>query len=57
MKKDVISWKMGMVSDLNPEYLKACEEIEQNHIFTHIPESERVVEYEVRYDEDFYRKA
>ena len=55
-EKRRISWKMGMVSDLNPEYLKACEEIEQNHTFSHIPDLERVIEYEVRYDEEYIEK-
>lgn len=55
-EKRRISWKMGMVSDLNPEYLKACEEIEKNHTFSHIPDLERVIEYEVRYDEEYIEK-
>ena len=55
-EKRRISWKMGMVSDQNPDFLKACEEIEQNHTFVHVPEVERVIEYEVRYDEEFIER-
>ena len=55
-EKRRISWKMGMVSDQNPEYIKACNEIESNHIFDHIPDEERVMEYEVSYDEEFINK-
>lgn len=50
-EKRRLSWQMGMVSDLSPEYLEACAEIDKQHNFSHIPVEKRIVEFDINYDE------
>lgn len=50
-EKRRLSWQMGMVSDLSPEYLAACEEIDRQHDFSHIPDEKKIIEFDIEYDE------
>lgn len=50
-EKRRLSWQMGATSDLSPEYLEACLELDKQHDFSHIPIEKRVVEFDIEYDE------
>lgn len=50
-EKRRLSWQIGATSDLSPEFLEACAEIDKNHNFSQIPVADRISEYEVEYDE------
>ena len=50
-EKRRLSWQMGMVSDLSPEYLEACAEIDKQHNFSHIPVEKRIIEFDIEYDQ------
>lgn len=50
-EKRRLSWQMGAVSDLSPEYLEACAEIDRQHDFSHIPVEKRIIEFDIEYDE------
>lgn len=50
-EKRRLSWQMGVTSDLSPEYLEACLELDKQHDFSHIPIEKRVVEFDIEYDE------
>lgn len=50
-EKRRLSWQMGYIDDLNQEYLDACLEIDESHDFSHIPLEERIIEFNVLYDE------
>ena len=51
-EKRRLSWQIGCIDDMSPEYLEACEEIDKSHDFSHIPQSERIVEFEIERDEE-----
>jgi hypothetical protein len=51
-EKRRLNWKMGLIDSENPDYLEACEEIEKSHSFGHIPISERIVEFEIKRDDE-----
>lgn len=50
-EKKRLAWKMGLIdSDADPDYVKACEEIDRNGSFADIPLAERVHEKLVTHD-------
>jgi hypothetical protein len=51
-EKRRLNWKMGLIDSENPDYLEACAEIEKSHSFGHIPISERIVEFEIKRDDE-----
>lgn len=52
-EKRKLLYKMACVSDENPDYLAACEEIEKNMTFSDIPMNERIIEFHIqRSDKD-----
>lgn len=50
-EKRRLSWQMGATSDLSPEYLEACAELDKQHDFSHMPIEKRVIEFDIKYDE------
>lgn len=50
-EKRKLFYKMNVASMENPEYLKACEELEHEMRFTDIPKQERVIEFSFPRDE------
>lgn len=50
-EKRKLMYRMGVASDLNPDYLEACAEIDKNMRFGDIPIEERVIEFEVPRDD------
>lgn len=46
------AWKMGLLDDVSPEYLEACEQIDKTHRFSQIPDELRVKSFEIKRDED-----
>lgn len=50
-EKRRLSWQMGANSDLSPESLKAFADIDKQHDFSHIPVEERIIEFDIEYDE------
>jgi len=51
-EKRRLSWQMGCIDDMSPEYLEACAEIDKSHDFSHIPMEERIVEFDIERDEE-----
>lgn len=51
-EKRRLSWQMGCIDGMNPEYLEACAEIDKSHDFSHITMDERIVEFEIERDEE-----
>jgi len=45
------AWKIGATTDISPEFLELCEQIDKNHTFSHIPKELRVKEFFVERDE------
>lgn len=45
------AWKMGIIDDVNQDYLNACAEIDRNHRFSQIPDEERVKSFRIERDE------
>ncbi len=55
-EKRKLLWKMGVLTDQDPDYLEACIEIEKAMLFSDIPINERVYEIDIaRNDEDIER--
>lgn len=51
-EKRKLSWKMGGIdSEMNPDYVKACEEIDLLSIYDDIPLAERLNEIKVPFDQ------
>jgi hypothetical protein len=50
-EKRKLIWKMGVVSEENELYIKACEDLEQSMIFDDIPMSERLIEFHFERDD------
>lgn len=50
-EKKRLSWKMGLIDDIDETYLAACAEIDKSHDFSHIPKKDRVVEFEILRDD------
>lgn len=51
-EKRRLMWKMGVATELDPDYLQACEELERLLTYSDIPISERVIEFEVQRDNE-----
>ena len=51
-EKRKLSWDMGNVTDLNENILEAYIQIEKNHNFSVMPMNERVIEFDIDYDEE-----
>jgi len=45
------AWNIGATTDLSPEYLELCAEIDKQHNFDHIPKERRVRSFEIKRDE------
>jgi len=55
-EKRKLMYRMNVATDENPEYLKACEELERSMTFDDIPLTTRLIEFEVkRNDEDILK--
>lgn len=55
-EKRRLLWKMGVVTDENPDFIEACKELEHAMTFDDIPRHERVIEFEIeRNDADIYK--
>lgn len=55
-EKRKLMYKMNVATDENPEYLKACEELEHSMTFDDIPLTTRLIEFEIkRNDEDILK--
>jgi len=50
-EKRKLSWKMGLIDDANPDFQKACEDIDRLSIYDDIPLNERVYTIQVERDE------
>lgn len=50
-EKRRLSWQMGVIDDMNQDYLDACAELDKSHNFSHIPIEDRIIEFEIEYDE------
>jgi len=55
-EKKALLWKMNVISELSPEYLKACEELERLMVFEDIDYRERVIVQPVQRDEELIQK-
>jgi hypothetical protein len=51
-EKKRLLWKMGVTSDQNPEYIKACDEIEKAMRFEDVPMRERLILINIERDHD-----
>ena len=50
-EKRKLAWEMGLIDDIDEDYIKACEEIDRSHNFDHIPVNERIVEFDIKRDD------
>lgn len=50
--KNSLAYKIGTKNPDNEIYRKACEELERNSNYDHIPIEQRIIEFDVKYDED-----
>lgn len=59
-KKNLL-YKMNVISEISPEYVRAAQQLENNMVFDDIPVSERVLKFKVDRDEEMiaeiYRKV
>lgn len=44
-------WKMGVISEEDKSYVEACDELDKLHRYSDIPLSERILVYDVEYNE------
>lgn len=51
-EKRKLLWKMGVTTDLNPDYQAACVEIDKNMRFTDIPMKDRICEFIINRDDE-----
>lgn len=51
-EKRKLSWDMGNVTDINENILEAYVQIEKNHDFSVMPMNERVIEFDIDFDEE-----
>jgi hypothetical protein len=54
--KRKLMYKMNVVTTEDPEYIKACEELEKNMIYSDIPLANRVIEFTIERNEDDINK-
>jgi len=50
-EKRRMAWKMGLIDDINQDYIDACAEIDKAHVFNQFPKEMRVKEFFVDRDE------
>lgn len=51
-EKRRLAWKMGLIDpESNAKYLEKAKQIEKNMTFTDIPESDRVIKFQIEYNE------
>ena len=50
-EKRKLSWEMYATSDLSPEFLEACEDVDRNHDLSRVPVEKRIIEFDIEYDE------
>lgn len=50
-EKRRMAWKMGLIDDVNQDYIDACAEIDKAHTFSQFPKEMRVKEFFVDRDE------
>lgn len=55
-EKRKLMFRMGVATDENKDYLKACKEIERNMTFDDIPMSDRVHEFEIKRDDEAIKR-
>ena len=55
-EKKGLLWKMNVISELSPEYLKACAELEKLMIFEDIDYRERIIRQPVQRDDELIQK-
>ena len=51
-EKRKLSWDMGNVTDIDENILEAYVQIEKNHDFSVMPMNERVIEFDIDFDEE-----
>ncbi|MFD2921985.1 YqaJ viral recombinase family protein [Terrimonas rubra] len=51
-EKRKLMWKMGVATDMDPDYMQACEELERLLTYPDIPMNERVIEFDVFRDDE-----
>lgn len=51
-EKRRLAWKMGLIDDINQDYLDACLDIDKNHTFGQFPKEMRIKEFTIERDED-----
>jgi hypothetical protein len=47
-----LAWKMGVIDDVNQDYIDACQELREQMTFNQIPIEERIVEFEIKRNEE-----
>lgn len=55
-EKRRLAWKMGLIDDVDQDYVNACAEIEKNSIYDDIPMSERVRSFVIYRDDEAIEK-
>lgn len=56
-EKKKLFYKMCVATELNPDYVAACSELERNMIFDDIPEEERRIKFEIDKDKEAIERA
>lgn len=51
-EKRKLQWKMAVIDDLNPDYVKACELMDARMKYDNIPLEERVIRIEIKRNEE-----
>lgn len=51
-EKRKLYYQMGIIDDSDKDFVLACEELERNHTFDNIPMNERVIIWEIPFDQD-----
>ena len=47
-----LAWKMGVLDDMNQDYIDACQELRKSMTFNQIPIEERIVTFEIAKNEE-----
>lgn len=56
--KRKLQWNMGVIDpDINPEYLRLCEQIEKNMTFGDIPKEKRYIEFKLKREDKKIKDA
>jgi len=56
-EKKKLFWKMGVATELNPDYVAACEELEKTMVFDDIPMEERRIKFQINKDKEAIERA